>query len=158
MPTYWLTGLKLKLKILQNLPAEVFSSAVVFAKAQAKAGVIKIYGGLIVLGLGLALLACDGLVAGSFYVPLKKIKNWAWESGWLINAIVGYMIVPWLYAYIIIPNLNGVFGQAPSKIMLLCFAFGALWGIGGLTFGLAVRFLGVSLGYAIAFGFCVPLQ
>ena len=154
MPTYWLTGLKLKLKILQNLPAEVFSSAVVFAKAQAKAGVIKIYGGLIVLGLGLALLACDGLVAGSFYVPLKKIKNWAWESGWLINAIVGYMIVPWLYAYIIIPNLNGVFGQAPSKIMLLCFAFGALWGIGGLTFGLAVRFLGVSLGYAIAFGFC----
>ena len=106
------------------------------------------------LGLGLALLACDGLVAGSFYIPLKKIKNWAWESAWLVNAIIGYVIVPWLYAYMVIPNLGLVFEQAPTRILLLCFGLGFLWGIGGLTFGLAVRVLGVSLGYAIAFGFC----
>ena len=106
------------------------------------------------LGLGLFLLTCDGLIAGSFYVPLKKIKNWAWESGWLINAIIGYVVVPWLYAWMIIPNLGLVFEQAPTRIIFLCFSLGVLWGVGGLTFGLAVRFLGVSLGYAIAFGFC----
>ena len=106
------------------------------------------------LGFGLLLLACDGLVAGSFYIPLKKVKNWAWESSWLINAIIGYVVVPWLYAYFVIPDLFGVFKQAPSNILALCFGLGFLWGIGGLTFGLAVRFLGVSLGYAIAFGFC----
>jgi hypothetical protein len=32
--------------------------------------------------------------------------------------------------------------------------FGALWGIGGLTFGLTMRYLGMSLGMGVALGFC----
>jgi L-rhamnose-H+ transport protein len=32
--------------------------------------------------------------------------------------------------------------------------WGLLWGVGGLTFGLAIRYLGLGLGYAIALGFC----
>jgi L-rhamnose-H+ transport protein len=32
--------------------------------------------------------------------------------------------------------------------------FGCLWGLGGLTFGLTMRYLGMSLGMAIALGYC----
>lgn len=104
--------------------------------------------------IGLMLLTIDGLIAGSFYVPLKKIKNWAWESGWLVLGFAGYVIVPWLGALLLVPKLATVLSQSPPHTILLCLGLGLLWGIGGVTFGLSVRFLGMSLGYAVAFGFC----
>ncbi len=104
--------------------------------------------------IGLMLLTIDGLIAGSFYVPLKKIKNWAWETGWLINGVAGYVIVPWLGALLLVPKLATVLSQAPPRTMFLCLVLGLFWGIGGVAFGLSVRFLGMSLGYAVAFGFC----
>jgi len=106
------------------------------------------------IAIGLLLLSIDGLIAGSFYVPLKKIKNWAWETGWLVNGFSGYVLAPWIGALILVPKLAAIISQAPSKTMLMCFIFGLFWGIGGVAFGLAVRFLGLSLGYAVAFGFC----
>jgi L-rhamnose-H+ transport protein len=104
--------------------------------------------------IGLMLLTIDGLIAGSFYVPLKKVKNWAWESAWLINGVAGYVIVPWLGALLLVPKLATVLCNAPPRTMFLCFILGIFWGIGGVAFGLSVRFLGMSLGYAVAFGFC----
>ena len=104
--------------------------------------------------IGLMLLTIDGLIAGSFYVPLKKIKNWAWETGWLVLGFAGYALVPWLGALLLVPKLATVLSQSPPRTILLCLVLGLFWGIGGVAFGLSVRFLGMSLGYAVAFGFC----
>ena len=96
--------------------------------------------------LGIFLHAVGGFAAGSFYLPLRKIKGWAWESGWLIAPI----FVAWLIA----PDLPALLHAVPAKTIFWTYFFGVLWGIGGLTFGLSCRYLGLSLGYAVALGFC----
>jgi len=103
---------------------------------------------------GVLLLVLGGFAAGSFYIPFKKVRNWAWESYWLVNGIFSWVIMPWLIAVLTVPQLSQIFRETPSKAMLWTFFFGLLWGIGGLTFGLSMRYLGMSLGYAIALGFC----
>jgi len=103
---------------------------------------------------GVTLHSVGGLAAGSFYVPFKKVKKWAWESYWLIQGVAAWVIMPTLAALITAPHLGQVLAQSPAKSMLMSYLFGALWGIGGLTFGLSMRYLGMSLGYAIALGFC----
>jgi L-rhamnose-H+ transport protein len=104
--------------------------------------------------IGVFLHAVGGFAAGSFYMPFKKIRSWAWESAWLINGVFSWIIMPWLIAIITVPGLRGILTDAPAESIALCFLFGVLWGIGGLTFGLSMRYLGMSLGYAIALGFC----
>lgn len=104
--------------------------------------------------LGVILHALGGLAAGSFYIPFKKVRNWAWESYWLIGGFFSWIIAPWLIAIVTVPNLWSVLYEAPLHSVLLCYLFGLLWGIGGLTFGLSMRYLGMSLGYALALGFC----
>ncbi|NQT03443.1 MAG: L-rhamnose/proton symporter RhaT [Planctomycetes bacterium] len=104
--------------------------------------------------LGLLLLALGGFAAGSFYIPFKKVRNWAWESYWLVNGVFSWIIMPWLIAILTVPALIHVLREAPPSSIFFSFLFGLLWGIGGLTFGLSMRYLGMSLGYAIALGFC----
>jgi len=104
--------------------------------------------------IGVFLHAVGGFAAGSFYMPFKKIRSWAWESAWLINGVFSWIIMPWLIAFITVPGLRGILRDAPAESIVLCYLFGVLWGIGGLTFGLSMRYLGMSLGYAIALGFC----
>ena len=104
--------------------------------------------------LGVILHAIGGFAAGSFYIPFKKVKQWAWESYWLICGFFAWIIAPWLIAFITVGNPLTIICQAPPRRILSTFAFGFLWGIGGLTFGLSMRYLGMSLGYAIALGFC----
>jgi L-rhamnose-H+ transport protein len=104
--------------------------------------------------LGVILLAIGGLAAGSFYIPLKKVKGWAWESYWIVNGFFSWIITPWIVALITVPNLTRALKDTPSSNILWCYLFGLLWGIGGLTFGLSMRYLGMSLGYALALGFC----
>lgn len=102
--------------------------------------------------LGILLHAIGGFAAGSFYLPLKKIKEWAWESYWLINGFVSWILMPWIVAYLTVPGLLDVLSQAPIYSMSWTYVYGVLWGIGGLTFGLTMRYLGLSLGYAMALG------
>ena len=104
--------------------------------------------------IGVFLHAVGGFAAGSFYIPFKKIRSWAWESAWLINGVFSWIIMPWLIAIITVPGLRGILTDAPAKSIAFCYLFGVLWGIGGLTFGLSMRYLGMSLGNAIALGFC----
>ena len=104
--------------------------------------------------IGIILHALGGFAAGSFYLPLKKIKNWSWESGWIVNGFFSWILAPLVVALWTVPDLFGtIFGTAPVTLFWT-FAFGVLWGIGGLTFGLSVRYLGMSLGYAVVLGFC----
>lgn len=104
--------------------------------------------------LGVFLHAIGGYAAGSFYIPFRKVKNWAWESYWLISGILAWIIAPWVVAYLTVPNLFEVLRTVSVSSLVACYVFGILWGVGGLTFGLSMRYLGMSLGYALALGNC----
>jgi len=102
--------------------------------------------------LGVFLHALGGFAAGSFYIPFKKVRGWAWESYWLASGVTAWLAVPWIVALITIPGLWDALRGAPASSLLWCYFFGLLWGVGGLTFGLTMRYLGMSLGYALALG------
>ncbi|WP_367866751.1 L-rhamnose/proton symporter RhaT [Pedobacter sp. WC2423] len=93
-----------------------------------------------------------GFASGSFYIPYKKVKDWAWESYWIVGGIFSWLIVPPLAAYLTIPDFAEIIQHTSAAIIGLTYFFGVLWGIGGLTFGLGVRYLGVSLGSSIILG------
>jgi L-rhamnose-H+ transport protein len=104
--------------------------------------------------LGVLLHAIGGLAAGSFYLPFKRVRGWRWESYWLVAGVFSWLIAPWIVAPLTCPHLLEVLRGAPTSSLLLSYLFGILWGIGGLTFGLSMRYLGLSLGYALALGAC----
>jgi L-rhamnose-H+ transport protein len=104
--------------------------------------------------LGVLIFALGGLAGAVFYLPFKKVKNWAWESYWLVYALVGLLIVPWVLALITSPNVFLVLKATSCKTLTYCFLCGAAWGIGGLTWGLMIRYLGVGLGLALGCGIC----
>jgi L-rhamnose-H+ transport protein len=106
------------------------------------------------VALGVLLHAIGGAAAGSFYLPLKKVKDWAWESGWLVNGVFSWILAPLVVALLTVPELLGALLGASPVTLAWTFLFGVLWGVGGLTFGLSVRYLGMSLGYGVALGFC----
>jgi len=105
--------------------------------------------------LGILLHAIGGFSAGSFYAPLKKVQRWAWESFWLVMGLAAWLAAPWIVAWLTTPNLMDVLSGSPARVWGLCILFGLLWGMGNLTFGLSVRYLGMALGYAVALGFCM---
>jgi L-rhamnose-H+ transport protein len=95
-----------------------------------------------------------GLASASNFIPFRGIKRWSWEIYWIIQGVAAWIIAPMILALLLVPNLFGILRAAPStSLMYACF-WGVMWGIGGLTFGLAIRYLGIALGYAIALGFC----
>lgn len=104
--------------------------------------------------LGVVLHALGGFAAGSFYIPFKRVRGWAWESYWLVGGVFSWILAPWIVAALTCPALLDVLRGAPPGSLFWTWFFGALWGVGGLTFGLSMRYLGMSLGYALALGFC----
>jgi len=104
--------------------------------------------------LGVLLHAAGGFAAGTFYLPFRGVRSWAWESYWLAGGFFSWIVAPWSLAYALCPRLLEVLKSAPPQSLLWCYVFGVLWGIGGLTFGLSMRYLGMSLGYAMSLGFC----
>jgi len=104
--------------------------------------------------VGVMIFVLGGLAGAVFYLPFKKVQNWAWESYWFVYAVVGLVVVPWALAFSTSPNLLSVLGQAPARQLGYCFLCGAMWGVGGLTWGLMIRYLGVGLGLAIGCGLC----
>lgn len=93
-----------------------------------------------------------GFASGSFYVPYKKVKDWSWEAMWILGGLFSWIIVPPIAAYLTIPNFVEIIQNTDSSILGYTFLFGLLWGIGGLTYGLGVRYLGVSLGSSVILG------
>jgi L-rhamnose-H+ transport protein len=104
--------------------------------------------------LGVLLHAIGGLASASFYLPFRGVKGWSWESYWLVGGVFSWIIAPWAFALVQIPDLLGVLAGAPTGALLWTYLFGVLWGIGGLTFGLTMRYLGMALGMAMALGYC----
>ena len=95
-----------------------------------------------------------GLASGSFYVPYRGVKVWSWETFWLVGGVFSWILAPWILALTMTQDLGAVLSEAPWSSLVWCYIFGALWGIGGLTFGLTMRYLGMSLGMAVALGYC----
>jgi L-rhamnose-H+ transport protein len=93
-----------------------------------------------------------GLCSASFYVPYKRIRHWSWEIFWLTGGVFSWIIAPWVFASLRTNDLLGVLNNAPPKVLFWCYFWGAMWGLGGLTFGLTMRYLGLSLGMAVALG------
>ncbi|MDT3402774.1 L-rhamnose/proton symporter RhaT [Mucilaginibacter terrae] len=104
--------------------------------------------------LGVIFHFIGGFASGSFYIPYKKVKGWAWESFWIVGGIFSWLIVPPLAAWLTIPNFTEIIKATNGGILGLTYFFGLLWGIGGLTYGLGVRYLGVALGSSIILGLC----
>ena len=95
-----------------------------------------------------------GLASGSFYVPYRGVKQWAWETYWLAGGFFSWIIAPWILGLLITKDLFAVLHEAPANAIFWAFFFGLLWGVGGLTFGLTMRYLGLSLGMAVVLGLC----
>ena len=109
--------------------------------------------------IGLLIIAIGAFCQSSSYVPINKIKSWSWESYWVVQGVFAWLVFPLLGALLAVPageSLLGLF-TANGKAALLTILFGALWGVGGLTFGLSMRYLGVALGQSIALGTCAGL-
>lgn len=104
--------------------------------------------------LGIIIFTLGGLAGAVFYLPFKKVKNWAWESYWLVYALFALLIVPWVLALVQSPNVLSVLKVSPTNVLAYCFICGVGWGIGGLTWGLMIRYLGVGLGLAVGCGLC----
>ena len=94
-----------------------------------------------------------GLASASFYVPYRGVRNWAWETYWLVGGFFSWIIAPWILAFTMTHDLMRVLQAAPTSSLVWAYVFGVLWGLGGLTFGLTMRYLGMSLGMAVALGY-----
>ena len=95
-----------------------------------------------------------GLASASNFIPFRPIKRWSFEIYWIIQGFAAWIVAPWVVGYIFIPDIFAILRSAPTATLWHTVFWGAMWGVGGLTFGLAVRYLGIALGYAIALGFC----
>src|SRR6202034_2385037 len=102
--------------------------------------------------LGVMFHWTGGFASASFYVPYKGVRKWSWEIFWLVGGLFSWIFAPWLFASLRTQNLLHVLEQAPQATLFWCWFWGALWGFGGLTFGLTMRYLGLSLGMATALG------
>ena len=106
--------------------------------------------------LGLLIIAVGSFCQSSSYVPIKKVKEWSWESFWLVQGIFAWLVFPLLGALLAVPtgsSLGEILSTDPSAAFKAA-GYGVLWGVGGLTFGLSMRYLGVALGQSIALGTC----
>src|SRR5262249_43246831 len=95
-----------------------------------------------------------GLASASFYVPYRGVKRWSWETYWLVGGFFSWIIGPWGLAIIITRDLFRGLSETPALTIFWAVFFGLLWGVGGLTFGLTMRYLGLSLGMAVVLGLC----
>lgn len=90
--------------------------------------------------------------AACFYAPLKKVKNWSWETMWSCAGIFSWIILPWAITYCLLPDFFGYFSSFSGSVLWPVFLFGAMWGIGNIGYGLTMRYLGMSMGIGIAIG------
>jgi L-rhamnose-H+ transport protein len=111
---------------------------------------------------GVIFHALGGFASGSFYMPFNKVKKWSWETYWLVGGLFSWLIMPPLAAYLTIPGFMDIIRDASDQVIAATYILGVLWGIGGLTYGLGIRYLGMSLGNSVilgvtaAFGSLVP--
>jgi L-rhamnose-H+ transport protein len=106
---------------------------------------------------GIILIATGAFSAGSFAVPFGKIKGWQWETYWMVFSLGAYIILPFIACLIFAPNWLDSIKSTPPNVLVIVFLLGAVYGIGNLSFGLSLRYLGLSLGYALSLGLMLAI-
>lgn len=109
--------------------------------------------------IGLLIIALGAFCQSSCYVPIRRIRRWSWESYWLLQGVFAWLVFPLLGALLAVPageSLWTLLAQHPVAVWQTI-GYGVLWGVGGLTFGLSMRYLGVALGQSIALGTCAGM-
>ena len=104
--------------------------------------------------LGILFHSLGGVAAGSFYMPYNKVKGWAWETYWMVGGAMSWLIVPPIAAWLTVPGFIEIINATSNAVIGFTFLMGLLWGVGGLSYGLGVRYLGMSLGNSVVLGFC----
>lgn len=102
--------------------------------------------------LGTLLHTVGAASAALCYAPQRYVRGWSWQTYWLLQAAGCWLVLPVIFAVATIPDLGAVLHEAPRAAMLKSYLLGALYGIGGIAFGVAIRYIGFSLTYAIAIG------
>lgn len=102
--------------------------------------------------LGIIFHAIGGGASGSWYMPYNWVKKWRWEVYWITGGIFSWLIMPLLAVLLTIPDWQGILQTTQGRIVLNTYLMGLLWGVGGLTYGLAIRYLGMSLGNSVLLG------
>lgn len=106
---------------------------------------------------GVLLVLAGGILNGSFVAPIKKTAGWKWENAWLVYTIAGLLIVPWIAAWLWVPDLAGVYGGASAQVLWRVLLLGFGWGIGSVLFGLGVDRMGLAVGYGLILGLIAPI-
>jgi len=101
---------------------------------------------------GLAVVVLAGLLNGSFAAPMKRITGWRWENSWLIFALSGLVVFPWIINFATVPNVPNIYAGASASTLLKVVLFGLLWGVGATLFGLGISRVGMALGFALILG------
>lgn len=104
--------------------------------------------------IGLLIIALGSFGQSSSYVPINRVREWSWENFWMVQGIFAWLLFPLLGALIAVPEGSSLFTLLGHGGALRTIVYGALWGVGGLTFGLSMRYLGVALGQSISLGTC----
>lgn len=107
--------------------------------------------------LGTALHAIGGMSASSCYTPQTRVKNWSWGTFWLVQALFAWIIVPIIIGMLTVPGFFDILHRAPANVFWGAFLLGAVYGFGGMSFGLSIKHIGYSLTYTIAIGISAVL-
>jgi L-rhamnose-H+ transport protein len=108
-------------------------------------------------GLGIFLAVAAGLMVGNCMLPLNYLRKWRWENAWIIFTLVALVLVPWILAFLRVPNLVSVYSNVTKPSFMIPFLFGAGWGVAQVLFGLAVIRAGMALSFAITIGLSAAL-
>jgi L-rhamnose-H+ transport protein len=106
---------------------------------------------------GIILISIGAFSSGSFAIPFGNVKNWKWETSWLVYSFGAYLFFPLIACFIFAPTFFRIFSEIPRSELLKVFILGAVYGIGNLSFGLSLRYLGISLGYALSLGLMLAI-
>jgi L-rhamnose-H+ transport protein len=109
------------------------------------------------LGWGIAAVLLGGFLNGSFVAPMKRLHAWKWENSWFVYSVSGLLVVPWLVALVVVPQLGSIFRQTSWNTLAQVLLFGFGWGVGSVLFGLGVSRMGLSVGYGIILGLIAPI-
>lgn len=91
-------------------------------------------------------------MAASFYAPIEKVRNWSWETTWAFMGLFSWILLPLTMSYILLPHFCAFYASQPTRLLLTVALFGAMWGVGNVSYGLTMRYLGMSLGIGVAIG------
>lgn len=103
---------------------------------------------------GTLVFLLGGVAAATYLLPFRGVKGWAYETGWLVCVLAGWLAFPLVFDAAVVPDFWHVLGSASAATLLRSFAFGVLWGVGALCWALMVRYLGIGLGLGIGAGLC----